>query len=375
MLLLPDYKMVRAVCGCLNVKIHIKGELANSPIFHTDDLQFEESQDEFFQQAPKEVITDAAGVVIEHTFLVQSRHVGNWNIFHCICCKTDTHAVPDSSRLPFLLNPVLGVDPNHILKLQQSERFSAVYKVVLPWLGNSGPSSPRNFPDKGSQADQDVVTIQQMMSGFLKKEEEKVEENILRYTEQQQASLSALEARARQDRNTLLLLIAQKETPVGKKMQSLSLRSEVTPPTTPTKTGSFNFTSPTKEIPPPPFQRGFSTNPEDDIFEFDPDYLDNRNPFDDTSDPDSEESSYAEGMQIPGRHPLRSDDDSALPKSLPMRVPAVSNYRTQDIDVEDDRTPVNPEEMAASIKAIARSVHGGSDSHWDLPRPRLNTLH
>lgn len=42
-------------------------------------------------------------------------------------------------------------------------------------------------------------------------------------------------------------------------------------------------------------------------------------------------------MQIPGRHPLRSDDDSALPKSLPMRVPAVSNYRTQDIDVEDDR--------------------------------------
>jgi len=31
--------------------------------------------------------------------------------------------------------------------------------------------------------------------------------------------------------------------------------------------------------------------------------------------------------------------------------------------------------MEASIKAIARSVHGGSDSFWDLPRPRLNTLH
>lgn len=152
-------------------------------------------------------------------------------------------------------------------------------------------------------------------------------------------------------------------------------RSEVTPPTTPTKIGSFNFTSPTKEIPPPPFQRGLSTNPDDDIFAFDPDYLDNRNPFDDPSDPDSEDSSYAEGMNIPGRQPLRSDDDSALAKSLPMRVPAMSNYRSQDIDIEDDRTPVNPEEMEASIKAIARSVHGGSDSFWDLPRPRLNTLH
>lgn len=42
-------------------------------------------------------------------------------------------------------------------------------------------------------------------------------------------------------------LLSQKETPIEKKMQSLSLnRSEVTPPTTPTKIGSFNFTSPTK---------------------------------------------------------------------------------------------------------------------------------
>ena len=42
-------------------------------------------------------------------------------------------------------------------------------------------------------------------------------------------------------------------------------------------------------------------------------------------------------MNIPGRQPLRSDDDSALAKSLPMRVPAMSNYRSQDIDIEDDR--------------------------------------
>jgi hypothetical protein len=44
-----------------------------------------------------------------------------------------------------------------------------------------------------------------MMSSYLKKEEETGEANILRYTEQQQASLLALETRVRQDRNTLLL--------------------------------------------------------------------------------------------------------------------------------------------------------------------------
>lgn len=42
-------------------------------------------------------------------------------------------------------------------------------------------------------------------------------------------------------------------------------------------------------------------------------------------------------MSIPGRQPIRSDDDSALAKSLPMRVPAMSNYHSQDIDIEDDR--------------------------------------
>jgi len=42
-------------------------------------------------------------------------------------------------------------------------------------------------------------------------------------------------------------------------------------------------------------------------------------------------------MNIPGRQPLRSDDDSALAKSLPMRVPAMSNYRSQDIDIEEDK--------------------------------------
>ena len=43
-----------------------------------------------------------------------------------------------------------------------------------------------------------------MMSSFLKKEEEKIEEKIQRFTEQQQATLVSLETRARQDRNTIL---------------------------------------------------------------------------------------------------------------------------------------------------------------------------
>lgn len=358
--------MGKAYCGCLNVKINIKGDLSTSVVFPADSLELQEAQENFFQQAPKEVMLDLAGVTIEHGYLIQSRVVGRWNVFHCLCCKMDTHGVPNKSLLPFLANSSLLADPFEISLLQQSERFSPVYKINLPLLRNSGPSSPRNFPVKGSKSDQVVASLQQMMSSFLKKEEEKIEEKIQRFTEQQQATLVSLETRARQDRNTILKLLAEKESLEEEKMRSLSLKSEITPPTTPTKPGStFHFLPTSSNSRMPSAGRQAVEHPDDDIlFEFD------------NEDPNaSTDSSRDEGISIPrSRGAPMSDYDSGLAKSLPMRVPTLSNYRTQDIDIEDDKTPQNDTEMAASIKALARSVHG-SDSFWDLPRPRLNTLH
>ena len=50
------------------------------------------------------------------------------------------------------------------------------------------------------------------------------------------------------------------------------------------------------------------------------------------------DSSRDEGISIPrSRTTPKSDYDSGLAKSLPMRVPTLTNYRTQDIDIEDDR--------------------------------------
>lgn len=43
------------------------------------------------------------------------------------------------------------------------------------------------------------------MSSYLKKEEEKMEERINSFTEQQHAALQVLETRIRQERNTLLM--------------------------------------------------------------------------------------------------------------------------------------------------------------------------
>lgn len=49
------------------------------------------------------------------------------------------------------------------------------------------------------------------------------------------------------------------------------------------------------------------------------------------------DSSRDEGISIPKREPQRFEDDSALAKSLPMRVPVSLNYRSHCIDTEDDK--------------------------------------
>ena len=59
--------------------------------------------------------------------------------------------------------------------------------------------------EKHLQMDTTVAAIQQLMSAYLKKEEEQVGERTQRFTEQQQAALLDLETRVRQDRNTVLM--------------------------------------------------------------------------------------------------------------------------------------------------------------------------
>jgi len=297
-----------------------------------------ESKDEFFNKSPQQVELSLGGVVIMYDFLIHKRHVGRWKIHHCIVCNMDTHGVPETSAVPCLISTQLMTDLPSITALRHSDRFSAAFKIALPPLGNVGPSSPRIFPEKGLQMDTKVAAIQQLMSTYLKKEEDQMSERIQRFTEQQQAALSELETRVRQDRNTLFMLLAQNETPVEKKLQSLSLTKEDSPLPTPTKKGSFSFQSPSRgQI---SARRRTVDIPDDDIlFEFDSEYLDHNastsDPFD-ASEFEYEDSSRDEGISIPRpNQPLRYNHDSALAKSLPMRVPALSNYQTQEIEIED----------------------------------------
>ncbi|XP_014480476.1 PREDICTED: uncharacterized protein LOC106747449 isoform X2 [Dinoponera quadriceps] len=88
---------------------------------------------------------------------------------------------------------------------------------------------------------------------------------------------------------------------------------------------------------------------------------------------DTDDSGQDEGIHMPKS---QRDGHSTLAKSLPVTVPAFpSMIRRRVQDQDDDQLPgdpFDPNNIRASIKALAKSVHGDT-IFGDLPRPRFST--
>lgn len=100
--------------------------------------------------------------------------------------------------------------------LLRCDGYSPVFNMVLPTsLDNRPlpPLSPTDFNDKRlPQTEEALGAIQQQVTKFLKKAESQVESNIRSYTEQQQSVLSALQIRARRDRQTIMRMLSNLQT-------------------------------------------------------------------------------------------------------------------------------------------------------------------
>jgi len=88
------------------------------------------------------------------------------------------------------------------------------------------------------------------------------------------------------------------------------------------------------------------------------------------SDDEHEDSELDEGIHIPRRRANKHPTQIAA--SQPVGIPWPSNLTDQE-GRKDDDDGKNPKDIAASIRAMARSVHTSS-IFGDLPRPRTNTL-
>lgn len=426
--------MVQLACACLNVRLHVR-ETADALIPGVPNLTSEESKHPFFSKGACLANLNLGGISQGQKFLIRSTRVGGWTVNECLNCHLLTHAyhntngslavstfmTNDANKIQ-MLQRCEGYSPVFCMVLPTS-----IDNRPLP------PLSPTDFSDeRSSRTEEALRSIQQQVAKFLKKAEAQVEANIRQYTDQQQAALNALQARTRRDRQTIMRLLANVQTaldlqgeedPVASldlegargplsEMSSMdrdrdeehlfrdeedleeaqeepdtalppliNIQNRISQPmgmsqaqgiTGAMKSMRLSSSVSVPRVKPQGNVRVAQSLDAEGLFDMDgmmeASVVSPQATYH-SDEEDTDDSNHDEGIHIPGgRVPVRD-----LAQSVPVNVPMWPSARPQPPQKEplNIERPSDTDQMAASIKALARSVHSTSvDLFGDLPRPR-----
>uniref|UniRef100_T1IZZ5 Uncharacterized protein n=1 Tax=Strigamia maritima TaxID=126957 RepID=T1IZZ5_STRMM len=410
--------MVHLTCNCLNIRIHAKSTCAAEVKLANTELA-----DAFFQDGSFLAVTlDLAGVTKEVPCLVKARCAGGWKVHNCVNCGKDVYAT-DSAGENILVSKNLKTDAAELNSMMQSEAYSPLYKVVIQ-SKQQAPIKKNLTLDlnthRSEALDRTMQSLQQQLTRFLQLEQSAVEERIKSYAEQQQTLFSFLQNRVRQDKQAIASLLMQTEehdletalsdamidntpgltppmTPVGNTDQSSSpdngkyrdaLNSEEAdqviseiPKATLVRQRPQSFTRPFNSklrrkgvYNAPKIAQSLDT---DGIFDLDG-VEEEMSPFFQCDDDlDSAIDDTSNDDDVFDNRDVFSSGQMSLPISMPQWTQNRHMELPSDEDDDNSRIPINdPEQIAASIKAMARSVHQSDTTEMfgDLPRPRLNTM-
>ncbi|XP_044761435.1 uncharacterized protein LOC123318765 isoform X2 [Coccinella septempunctata] len=359
--------MNKVGCKCLNIIIESESDLCD--VGHDQlELTIEERQDIFFKSDNLRQVEKLDNISKSLPGLVETREVGSWIIHYCINCKVHTHAVHKKKGAScVIIHPSLLTEED-IKRLWHSENFSKAYKIVVDIGKFIDDNDDIFYP---SEMDSLMAGIKQNATEVLKKEAALIEERIKKYTEDQYYMLDVLRERLSSEEQTLMRTVLEHFTQTSDKddknsYKFLRAHDEVVPQIS--KKYSERASS-----------QAMSKKAAVEDSEFD-DLLFPFDGMDERPTSDHEESveleSDVEDDEKPDRYQSRARSSSIkFAKSLPMDIPAFMKLKKHHtIDISDDESL--PEEknidIAASIKKLAKSVHG-SEIFGDLPRPRFST--
>lgn len=385
--------MVHLTCKCLNVNIHIKGNVPFPQNPTEICLSADEASDLFFQSDFAEVILDSSGINKFQTGLCDTRQSGRWTIAMCLNCKMDTHATLSGiGKERVAINLSLESDAAHIKSLMQSEAYSHLYKLLLqPAVDNSSsPSSYElKFHLKNPQLHSAITASREQATNFLCQEQKAMEDRIRAYSEQQYAQYASLQSRINKEKQSLISVLMK----VHEK-NSIPFDTFPSPPTSPDSS-----THPSSES---AFERQAISQtvnrfpqryPNNRVVQFSSEKHPRRK-LQSTYSVDSSAIFDMEGIEVEDGPPFSDDeedtDDSSVIEensttnhaqtarqyaaSLPITVPMWSNFsHSSGSEEEKPTTPEDPLQIGASIQALAMSMRDGKEMFGDLPRRRLNT--
>lgn len=378
-------------CNCLNITVESETnyfQLINLDVLNLNEA---EKQDIFFKQDIKQV-EKLSRINKEHSGLVASRTIGNWIIYQCLNCDVHTHAIHRDRGAACVLISAKLLDAVQITSARNSDFYSNIFNILVSSnRENHIEKQPENLPPDVQLA---LGGLKQRATEILSRETAATEDRVRQYTEQQYAALEKFREKAHKEHKILGRVILEKRYHPATLSENYTMPA---PPVTrlsvdnvPVLTANSNAPSDkskTKLITKmktntnrlnvrqmsTPVSYGKSIDSEG-LFQLEEMEEQYQTVGTEPDDSDSEDPTKTEAA-----HLSRSKNQpSSIAKSLPVTIPAfLSQFRNRSIDDEQDEIVLHdkddhPSDIAASIKALAKSVHGDT-VFGDLPRPRFST--
>ncbi|KAJ8667669.1 hypothetical protein QAD02_009332 [Eretmocerus hayati] len=392
-------------CKCLNVSIKTKTSDLNTMNIDDIDLTKEEKADIFFK-SDLATTKQLENITKEQPGLVETRIIGAWVVHRCYNCMTYTHAVHrEFGAAMVLIRCNLITSEEEIINLKASPGYSSVFRIVISHskidqLDMFEPPPKLSVCQLPSNLRLALGGLEQQLNEAIQRQALLTAERIKSFTEEQYQILETFKERAHNEHSFLAKLICTEH-------QNLSGSANLeTPPATPETNQPNKSTSesdvvdatiinnqrnlPYKKPLPKPVKGVHPVNGTSD----------NNHLQKEPVSSDGETLFLLEGMDEPLLHgkpfqvsDLESDSEdsgservnmariqknkhSVIAKSLPVTVPAFHSFGRRPVRDEDDEeiseNPMDPHNIQASIRALAKSVHGDT-VFGDLPRPRFST--
>ncbi|KAI4501725.1 hypothetical protein M0802_003060 [Mischocyttarus mexicanus] len=379
---------MHATCKCLNVSIKSKGnELKKLPI-DVIELTDHKVADAFFKEELA-TINDLEVITKEHQSLVEVTNVGTWIIHRCLNCSLYTHALhKEYGAALVLINTNMITSPEEIGRLKSHIDYSDVFRIIIDRSNLDDPDylqTPNKFsvPQLLSATQVALGCLHQQLEEAVQRQAIDIKEKIHNFTTEQYQLLEQFREKAHNEYRLLTSLLLQGNitTSITNEQNIKSHRTTEdvahviqtnikcepdVKSTVPINNNIEKRTIYAKK------QSSFDTEAlfplegvEDTLT------LDHLRSSDEESDTD--DSGQDEGIHM---HRGQRGGHPTLAKSLPVSVPTFSAFIRKAIPDDDDgqmsRDPLDPHNIRASIKALAKSVHGDT-VFGDLPRPRFST--
>lgn len=309
-------------------------------------------------------------VTIQHDVLMQKSQLDQWTVNKCLNCDCFVFATADDEML---VNSQLLRDNNSSLlgTIGSDKNFSLPFKVILK------PIDESNILNKTIHDDPRIKCLFGKLQDYIARETSDTEAEIKRL----QLQLTQRRQQAERDFQIIVTLINSIEDSTFEQSTKLSMSTDITPPVTPESMEDHHKTLMAAKNP----RDGIAKHNnallqkqavvtrtidfDDDIFELDgddskTDDIDHYHKYSDTETSDLEE--------LPEKRPPRGRSGSAcIARSAPISMPQFLHHAS--IHHDDKRNIANENDIASSIKLLAKSIHADS-VFGELPmRPIFRT--